>query len=262
MSLQINIQFKQGSFNLCFKGELASGITGLFGSSGAGKTTLLHCIAGLVCPDRGQILLNGNLLYDSTSHHHLPPQKRQIGLVFQDHLLFPHLTVEGNLRYGQKKSRKERKKQLCEIVELLEISHLLNRNVRQLSGGEKQRVALGRAILTDPKLLLLDEPFTGLDQGLKRQLILYLKRLHENTKIPMVLVSHSLKDISGLTDEIIFIEDGRFFAQGQFTCHGPGQPTRRFCGSGTSDNVRLMRTHLTSNHTLRFSVSDEKTKAV
>lgn len=263
MNLQIDIRLKRNNFNLFFKGEMPNGITGLFGPSGAGKTTLLHCIAGLTHPDSGRIVLNDNVLYDSFSHHYLPPEKRQIGLVFQDHLLFPHMTVRRNLSFGQKnKISKERKNQLCEIAELLEITHLLNRNVRSLSGGEKQRVALGRAILSSPKLLMLDEPFAALDQELKRQLIPYLRRLYEITNIPMILVSHSTEDIAGLTDKVVFMENGQFVAHGKFTYHRSDHPIGRLCGSGNSEDYRRIRNHLIRNHGLRFSGAEKKTKAV
>ena len=262
MSLEIDIRLRRDDFKLHFEGLFDCGITGLFGPSGSGKTTLLHCIAGLAKPDAGRIVLNDTVLFDSISHHHLPPRKRQIGLVFQDHLLFPHISVAGNLAYGQKGPRKERRRHLCEISELLEIESLLKRKVTQLSGGQKQRVALGRAILTNPRLLLLDEPFTGLDQGLKQQLIPYLKRLYDTTRIPMILVSHSPEDIAGMTDEIVFIENGRFFAQGKFTPSPSEEPIGRFCGSPTSDDFRRMRNHLVRNHSLQFCDGHGKIKVV
>jgi len=252
VSLYINIQLKRHDFDLQFEGRLTCGITGLFGPSGAGKTTLLHCIAGLTRPDSGQIVLNGTTLYDSTSHRHFPPRKRKIGLVFQDHLLFPHMTVESNLAYGQKGPRRERKKQLCEVAVLLEIQTLLKRKATDLSGGQKQRVALGRAILAYPTLLLLDEPFTGLDQGLKQQLIPYLKRLYEKTHIPMIIVSHDPDDMMELVDEMFFLENGQFFAQGTLNKSQQIQSLGRFCVTENPHDFRRMRNHLIKNHTLRF----------
>ena len=257
MSLDINIQLRRNGFSLHFKGRLAGGITGLFGPSGAGKTTLLHCVAGLIRPDSGQIVLNGNALYDSTSHLYIPPRKRQIGLVFQDHLLFPHMTVESNLAYGQKGPRRERKKQLCEVAVLLEIQTLLKRKVTDLSGGQKQRVALGRAILAHPGLLLLDEPFTGLDQGLKQQLIPYLKRLYEKTQIPMILVSHNPDDMMELAEEMFFLEKGRLSAQGTLEKPKQIQSLGRFCGTENPHDFRRMRNHLIKNHTLQFPGTGE-----
>ena len=236
-------------------------IIAIDGPSGAGKTTLLHCIAGLAHPDQGRIVLNKTVLYDSSSRCHLPPRDRKVGLVFQDHLLFPHMTVENNLAFGQKGPRRERKQQLCEVAELLEIQPLLKRNVTILSGGEKQRVALGRAILARPGLLLLDEPFTGLDRRLKQQLIPYLKRLYEKTHIPMILVSHDPETMMDLVDEMIFLENGKLFAQGAL--HKPNQPRLqgRFCGTEHPPDFRSMRNHLIKHHTLRFPET-EKAKAI
>ncbi len=258
MNLNINIQLHRNDFSLHFEGRLTCGITGLFGPSGAGKTTLLHCITGLIRPDSGKIVLNGTTLYDSTSHHHLPPRKRQIGLVFQDHLLFPHMTVESNLAYGQKGPRRERKNQLCEVAELLEIEFLLKRKVTQLSGGQKQRVALGRAILANPRLLLLDEPFTGLDLALKQQLIRYLKRLYKKLHTPIILVSHNPDDMMELAEEMFFLENGQLFAQGTLNKSKQIQTLGRFCGTESPHDFRKMRNHLIKNHTLRFG----KAKAV
>lgn len=252
MSLDINIQLQRNGFSLHFEGRLTCGATGLFGPSGAGKTTLLHCIAGLTRPDSGKIVLNKTTLYDSASHHHLPPWKRQIGLVFQDHLLFPHMTVESNLAFGQKGPRRERKTPLCEVAELLEIHTLLKRKVTALSGGQKQRVALGRAILASPGLLLLDEPFTGLDRGLKQQLIPYLKRLYEKTHTPMILVSHNPEDMVELVDEMFFLENGKLFAQGALHPSQEWRSPGRFCGTENPHDFRTMRNHLIRNHTLRF----------
>lgn len=252
MALEIYIELTRNNFSLSFQAELNAGVTGLFGPSGSGKTTLLHCIAGLVRPDSGYIRLNKTVLFDSASHHLLPTRKRQIGLVFQDHLLFPHLTVEGNLKYGQKKSNKERKQQLCEIATLLDITHLLNQKVPYLSGGERQRVALGRAILSSPQLLLLDEPFTGLDQGLKQQLIPYMKKLYEKTHIPMILVSHSPEEMAELTDEMIFMENGKRIAQTKIKHVPKAQLLGRFCNTDGPVGFQQARNLLIKNHSMQF----------
>ena len=253
MGLHIDIEFNQNDFALSCKADVNAGITGLFGPSGSGKTTLLHIIAGLVQPDSGSIRLNDTLLYNSNFHHLLPVQKRQIGLVFQDHLLFPHLTVEGNLRFGQNKKCKERKRQLCDIAELLEITHLLNRNVKMLSGGEKQRVALGRAILSSPQLLLLDEPFTGLDQDLKRQLIPCMKNLHKKTHIPMIFVSHNREELAALAEELFFIEDGKLLAQAKLHKAQSIQPVHRFCNADGPTGFQKTRNLLIRNQSLSRS---------
>lgn len=260
MSLQIDIRLKRDEFELCFQAECKAGMTGLFGPSGSGKTTLLHCIAGLIQPDLGRIVINGQMLYETHSHH-VPPWKRQIGLLFQDHLLFPHLSVMRNMTYGQQGPRKERKQRICEIAELLEIDGLLKRKVTQLSGGQKQRVALARAILASPRLLLLDEPFTGLDQALKQQLIPYLKTLYETTHIPMIIVSHSPAEMVQLTDEMLFIENGKSFAQAKLNKLRDRQPAGRFCHSEGPDGFQKARNLLIRNHSLRFPETS-KTNAV
>lgn len=257
MNLFIDVKINRKDFALSFKADMTAGMTGLFGPSGSGKTTLLHCIAGLIRPDTGRITLNDNLLFDNYLHINVPARKRQMGLVFQDHLLFPHLTVEGNLKYGQKNKHKERKEQLCDIAELLQITHLLNRNVIQLSGGEKQRVALGRAILSSPQLLLLDEPFTGLDRALKRQLIPYLKKLYEKTHIPMILVSHSPEEMTELTDELFFIEDGKLLTQAKLDKTRNSQTIGRFCSPSDPDGFHRVRNMLIKNHSLKVSVNDK-----
>lgn len=259
--LYIDIELNRGDFKLSFKADLNAGITGLFGPSGCGKTTLLHCIAGLIRPDSGRIALNDTDLYNNSLLINMPARKRQIGLVFQGHLLFPHLTVEGNLKYGQKKSCRERMKQLCEIAKLLEITHLLKKKVPFLSGGEKQRVALGRAILSQPRLLLLDEPFTGLDQGLKRQLIPYLKRLYGKTRIPMILVSHSPEEMTELAEELFFIKNGRLFAQAHLKPSRDSQLSGRLCHSDSPIPFQRTRNLLIKNHTLKY-LNTEKVKVV
>lgn len=255
MDLYIDIKLQQGCFDLCFTGSFESGITGLFGPSGSGKTTLLHCIAGLSRPDSGRIVLDGSTLYDSDSGCCVAAYNRRIGMVFQDNMLFPHMTVEKNLSYGQRGTvRIERKKRRLKIADLLEITALLDRNVTLLSGGQKQRVALGRAILTDPRLLLLDEPFTGLDAALKGQIIIYLKRLYAKTRIPMILVSHSSEEMAELADEMFFIEEGSLFAQGRFSKAQSSGSVGRFCGSGDPHDFRKIRNHLIRNHGLQFHV--------
>lgn len=255
MSLFIDVQLNRNHFALSVTAELGAGITGLFGPSGSGKTTLLHAVAGLIRPDSGRIILHDKILFDAALNNtHVPARKRQIGLVFQDHLLFPHLSVEGNLRYGQKKSNtRERKQQLCEIAELLDITHLLDRKISLLSGGEKQRVALGRAILSTPKLLLLDEPFTGLDPGLKQQLIPYMRKLYEKTHIPMILVSHSPVEMVELADELIFIENGKISAQTGLNKKYPkNQAVGGLCNSNDPLCFQKARNVLIKNHSLQF----------
>ena len=189
----------------------ASGITAIFGVSGAGKTSLINAISGLTQPQSGRIVLNGRVLNDVENGICLTPEKRRVGYVFQDARLFPHYKVRGNLRYGMAKSMAG---QFDKLVALLGIESLLDRLPGGLSGGEKQRVAIGRALLTAPELLLLDEPLASLDIPRKRELLPYLQRLAREINIPMLYVSHSLDEILHLADKVMVLENGQVKAFG------------------------------------------------
>ncbi|MXF45089.1 molybdenum ABC transporter ATP-binding protein ModC [Raoultella sp. Lac2] len=189
----------------------ASGITAVFGVSGAGKTSLINAISGLTRPQKGRIVLNGRVLNDTEKRICLAPEKRRVGYVFQDARLFPHYKVRGNLKYGMAKSMAG---QFDKLVALLGIEPLLERLPGGLSGGEKQRVAIGRALLTAPELLLLDEPLASLDIPRKRELLPYLQRLAREIHIPMLYVSHSLDEIQHLADKVLVLEEGRVKAFG------------------------------------------------
>jgi len=189
----------------------ASGITAIFGVSGAGKTSLINAISGLTRPQQGRIVLNNRVLNDAEKGVFLAPEKRRVGYVFQDARLFPHYSVRGNLRYGMAKSMAG---QFDKLVELLGIAPLLDRLPGSLSGGEKQRVAIGRALLTAPELLLLDEPLASLDMPRKRELLPYLQRLAREIQIPMLYVSHSLDEILHLADKVMVLEGGTVKAFG------------------------------------------------
>ena len=202
-----------GGFALDATFESGNGITALFGPSGSGKTTILSILAGLLRPDAGCVSLNERVLLDTARHIHLPPERRSIGMIFQDHLLFPHLTVEANLRYGQRR-RPTRQVDFDQLVDLLELRALLPRLPHSLSGGERQRTALGRAILRGPELLLMDEPLTGLDAALKDRILSYLARSVARWNIPTLLVSHDQADVRRLADHVIVIEAGRIIAAG------------------------------------------------
>lgn len=187
------------------------GITAIFGVSGAGKTSLINAISGLTRPQTGRIVLNDRVLMDAEHAFYLAPDKRRIGYVFQDARLFPHYRVGGNLRYGMAKSMAS---QFDQLVELLGIGELLDRFPSDLSGGEKQRVAIGRALLTAPELMLLDEPLASLDIPRKRELIPYLQRLAQEINIPMLYVSHSLDEILHLADNVLVLDGGSVKAFG------------------------------------------------
>jgi molybdate transport system ATP-binding protein len=192
-----------------------AGVTALLGSSGAGKTSVINMVAGLVRPDKGRIIVNGRKLFDSGAGLDLPPEKRRIGYIFQDGRLFPHLSVRSNLTYGMRLTpSKARYVTLDQVVELLGIGHLLNRRPANLSGGEKQRVAIGRALLTSPSLLLMDEPLASLDLARKAEVLPFIARLARELSIPILYVSHSLNEVLNLADTIVLLDSGRVVAHG------------------------------------------------
>lgn len=208
--LELDLQWQRGGFSLQVKATTTSRVTGICGPSGAGKSSLLALVAGLQKPDAGRIVLDGHVLVDTAQKIFLPPERRHVGLVFQDAQLFPHLSVEGNLLYGFHRLRpEERHVTLPEIVGLLEIGHLLSRRPRLLSGGEKQRVALGRALLYSPRLLLLDEPLSSLDSARKQQILPFLLRIRDELAMPMLYVSHSTEEVAYLTGDVWNIREGQ-----------------------------------------------------
>ncbi|MFP1925134.1 molybdenum ABC transporter ATP-binding protein ModC [Lonsdalea quercina] len=211
--LQLDFSQRLGELSLSVTSTLpASGISAIFGVSGAGKTSLINAIAGLSRPDRGHIQLNDRVLTDIERGIFLPPEQRRIGYVFQDARLFPHYRVAGNLRYGMAQAMRG---QFDDIVQLLGIEHLLKRHPLTLSGGEKQRVSIGRALLTAPDLLLMDEPLASLDALRKRELLPYLERLGKEVKTPILYVSHSLEEIWRLADRVVVLDQGKVKTQGE-----------------------------------------------
>jgi molybdate transport system ATP-binding protein len=214
--LEIAVEKRLGSFSFAAEAALpASGVLALFGRSGAGKTTLVNMLAGLLRPDTGRIAISGRALFDSTAGIDLPPERRRIGYVFQEGRLFPHLSVRTNLLYGHRRiPAEERTVKLPEIVELLGIGHLLARRSANLSGGEKQRVAIGRALLSNPRLLLLDEPLAALDAARKAEILPFIERLRDEIGLPVVYVSHDPAEVLRLADNILLLEQGRVAAQG------------------------------------------------
>lgn len=216
--MELSFYHQQRNFTLDVNMVLPErGTIGLYGPSAAGKSTLLALIAGLIKPSQGWLILDGECLYDSKRAINVPIHRRRIGMVFQDSRLFPHLNVRDNLSYGfNLLSPKNRRLGFTQIVDLLEIGHLLAQAPHQLSGGEKQRVALGRALLMSPRLLLLDEPLASLDVRLKHQILPFLKRVKDEITIPMVYVSHAINEILTLTSQIAMIEAGKILAIGHF----------------------------------------------
>jgi molybdate transport system ATP-binding protein len=196
-------------FALEVEAEFACQVTGVFGPSGAGKTSLLDLVAGLRRPRAGVIRLAGWVLTDTAHGVHVPARSRRIGYVPQDLALFPHLSVEGNLRYGYKPGADAHALFSFEhVVGVLEIEPLIVRGVNDLSGGERQRVALARALLSSPQLLLLDEPLASLDRKLKQRIIPYLQRIRDEFRLPMLYVSHDADEVAALCQEVWLLERG------------------------------------------------------
>ncbi|SAK58511.1 ABC transporter [Caballeronia catudaia] len=191
------------------------GVTAIFGHSGSGKTTLLRCLAGLARPRVGKLVVNGEIWLDTERNIFLPTHKRPLGYVFQEASLFPHLSVKQNLRFGLERVRAaERRVDLAQAAELLGIGHLLERSPAGLSGGERQRAGIARALLTSPRLLLLDEPLASLDQKRKLEILPYLERLHDELDIPVLYVSHAPEEVARLADHLVLLEGGRALASG------------------------------------------------
>jgi molybdate transport system ATP-binding protein len=210
------IEITLGQFHFAIDVEISSGITGVFGPSGAGKTTLLEIIAGLRKPALGRQTLNGEVLFDAGKRIFVPAQARTMGYVPQDLALFPHLNVEENIRYGQRERGSTGSQRLFEsICSVLEIGKNLAQLPGSLSGGEKQRVAFARALMTKPRFLMLDEPLTGLDQELKERVIPFILRMRHGFAVPMVYVTHSSAEIMALCDEVILLDRGKIAGAGK-----------------------------------------------
>jgi molybdate transport system ATP-binding protein len=214
MSLAIRLRHRFAS--VCMDIDFVTpspGVTVLFGPSGAGKTTVVLAAAGLLRPDECRIAVDGDVLADTAVGIWRPPERRHIGLVFQDARLFPHMSVAANLRFGMRRAGPGPVR-LDEVVELLDIGALLARRPRTLSGGERQRVAIGRALLAQPRLLLMDEPLASLDAARKSEILPYLLRLKTALKLPVIYVTHALDEVSRLADSLVLIEGGRVEAHG------------------------------------------------
>ena len=213
--LAVDVEKRLGDFALGAKFQTSGGATALFGQSGSGKTTIVNMIAGLVRPDRGRIVLDSDVLFDSAARIDVPAHRRRIGYVFQEGRLFPHLTVAQKLEYGRWMGKLAREPADMErIVALLDIGHLLSRRPGRLSGGERQRIAVGRALLMKPRLLLLDEPLASLDRARKLEILPYLARLRDEAKVPMIYVSHQAGEILRLASQVVRIEGGQVLAAG------------------------------------------------
>ena len=213
--LDVDVTLVQGGFRLDARFAAQAPIVALFGRSGAGKSTLVNAIAGLVRPERGRIAVAGRTLFDDRRGIDLAPENRRVGYVFQDALLFPHLTVRANLAYGERLTPpNERYVDRARVIELLDLQRLLDRRPSRLSGGERQRAAIGRALLASPRLLLMDEPLASLDAARKAEILAYVELLRDELRLPIVYVSHSLDEVTRLADHVVVIGEGRVLAEG------------------------------------------------
>ncbi|HEX8416363.1 MAG TPA: molybdenum ABC transporter ATP-binding protein [Methylobacterium sp.] len=217
MTIDVDVSLRRGAFTLDVVFAAGDGLTALFGRSGSGKTTVIDLIAGLIRPDRGRIAVRGETLFDSERGVNLAPHRRRMGTVFQEARLMPHLSVRQNLGYGRwfARGRPETTGLDAEgVVALLGIGHLLDRRPAGLSGGEAQRVAIGRALLSRPRLLLMDEPLAALDEARKAEILPYIERLRDEAGIPVVYVSHAVAEVARLASTVVVLEAGRVAAQG------------------------------------------------
>ena len=214
--MQVNLKKRLGDFNIDVAFDMPpGGITALFGRSGSGKTTLVNMMAGLLRPDSGVLSIAGQTLFDSDHGVNVKPEHRRVGYVFQEGRLFPHLSVKSNLYYGRRFAPKGgRYVDAGQIIELLGLNSLLARRPATLSGGEKQRVAIGRALLSEPRLLLMDEPLAALDAARKSEIMRHIERLRDEVGVPIVYVSHSLDEVTRLADHMVLLADGGVVATG------------------------------------------------
>ncbi|NLS13335.1 molybdenum ABC transporter ATP-binding protein ModC [Vibrio sp. SM6] len=243
---QIVIQFQHKLGHAQFDIDLvlpAQGITALFGRSGAGKTSIINAVSGLLTPDSGRINVGGQALFDSSNKTNVPIHQRRVGYVFQDARLFPHYSVKGNLCYGVKSFEQTH---FDQIVDLLDIRPLLSRYPASLSGGEKQRVAIGRALLAKPNILLMDEPLASLDLPRKREVLPFLEQLAHSVKIPILYVSHSLHEVLHLANYLAIIDAGKVVASGpvaQIWSSQAMRPWQSFAEQSTLFEAQVLAQH-------------------
>ncbi|MTH98870.1 molybdenum ABC transporter ATP-binding protein [Roseibium sp. RKSG952] len=212
--IEVDVTGKVGAFEIAASFQSGDAVTALFGQSGAGKSTITNMIAGLVTPSSGRIVAGGEVLFDSAAGISLSVRDRRVGHVFQDSRLFPHLSVKRNLTFARWAGGRSDKRALGEVVDLLGVGHLLDRKPGGLSGGEKQRVAIGRALLSAPRLLLMDEPLASLDHARKSEILPYLDRLGAEAGTPILYISHALEEVARLSQTLVIVSDGRVLGYG------------------------------------------------
>ena len=214
MTLSVTIARRLGEFALNVAFDAPDGVTVLFGRSGSGKTSVVNAVAGLLRPDSGRIALQDRVLFDGSDGVDVPVHKRRLGYVFQEARLFPHMSVRDNLIYGRKASGLKGQGDLAHVAEMLGVEALLDRRPAGLSGGEAQRVAIGRALLSEPDMLLMDEPLAALDAPRKAEILPYLERLRGQSGCPILYVSHNLAEVARLATHLVVMEDGQVLREG------------------------------------------------
>lgn len=214
MSLSVDISHALGDFRLDVRFEAPDGVTVLFGRSGSGKTSVVNAVAGLLTPDQGRIEVAGRVLFDRSQRISVPVHRRRMGYVFQEGRLFPHLTVRQNLLYARRVTGRKSQEGLARVVDLLGLGALLDRQPGALSGGEAQRVAIGRALLADPVMLLMDEPLAALDGARKAEILPYLERLRTEAGVPILYVSHNVSEVARLATQVVVLEEGQVLQAG------------------------------------------------
>ena len=230
--LSVAVKKRRGAFSLEAAFELPTpGVVALFGRSGSGKSTLVNVIAGLLDADTGRVTLDDVVLLDTERQVTVAPERRRIGYVFQDARLFPHMNVAANLKYGEKRAAAHRFINLDTVAGLLDLGALMQRRTHQLSGGEKQRVAIGRALLSQPNLLLLDEPLASLDAARREEVLPYLEILRDQLAVPMVYVSHNFDEVLRLATHVVLMQDGKTIAQGGVGDMSVNQDLRAIIGA-------------------------------
>lgn len=244
MTISVSLRHRFGAFDLDVAFEAPPGITVLFGPSGSGKTTLINAVAGLLRPDEGRIAVGEHVLLDTAARRFLPPHRRRIGYIFQEGRLFPHLTVRQNLAYGQWFAPKDvPRESLPRVVEMLGIGHLLARRPGALSGGEKQRVAIGRALLSAPRLILADEPLAALDEARKAEILPYFERLRDEVSVPILYVSHAASEVARLATTVVALRQGLVAAVGP-----PGQVLGDVEAMGARGAASVLTARVVAHH--------------
>lgn len=243
MTVSVNIRKTLGALTIDAWFESPAGVTALFGKSGAGKTSIVQMISGLMTPDNGEIIVDGTPVYDSATGVNLPPERRRVGYVFQDARLFPHMTVRRNLEYGRRRNRTETETgpAFDDVVDVLAIAPLLDRQPHLLSGGEKQRVALGRALLSAPRLLLMDEPLAALDAERKWEVLPFIDRIQRDFGTPIVYVSHSIEEILQIANTMVLVANGGVSAAGPVEEVLNRPDLLRAAGDGNAGSVIAVR---------------------